>query len=43
MMRPGSRLMVGEEEGEEEVVAVVVWWAVLMVPMRLGDVSSVDF
>ena len=32
-----------EEEEEEEQVVVVVRWAVLMVPMRLGDVLSVDF
>ena len=38
-MRPGGGLV--EEEGEE--VIVVVWWAVLMIPMRLEDVLSIDF
>ena len=28
---------------EEEEEEVVVCWALLMVPMRLGDVLSVDF
>ena len=32
-----------EEEGEEEEVVVFVCWALLMVPMRLGDVLSIDF
>ena len=35
--------LVEEEEEKEEEVVVVVWWAVLMVPIRLGDVLSVDF
>ena len=42
-MHPGSELVVSEDEGEEEEVVVVVRWAVLMVPMRLEDVLSIDF
>ena len=42
-MRPGSGLMVEEEEKKKKEEVVVVWWAVLMVPMRLGDVLSNDF
>ena len=38
-MRSGWRLMV--EEKKKEVVAVK-WWTVLMVPMRLGNVLSID-
>ena len=36
-----SSVVVEQEEEEEE--AIVEWWEVLMVPMTLGDVSSVDF
>ena len=32
-----------EKEEEDEEVVVVVCWAQLVVPMRLGDVLSVDF
>ena len=42
-MRPGSGLLVAEEEEEEEVVLVVVVEVGVVVPMRLGDVLSIDF
>ena len=32
-----------KEEEEEEEVVVVVCWPLLMFPIRLGDVISVDF
>ena len=41
-MRPGSRLMVAEEEEEEEVVVFCGGEQYLVVPMRLGDVLSID-
>ena len=41
-MRLGSGLLVAEEE-EEEVVVVCCGDTVLMVPIRLGDVLSIDF
>ena len=42
-MHPGSRLMVAEEEEEEEEVVVFCGGEqYLLVPMRLGDVLSID-
>ena len=37
-----QRCVLVAEENEEEMV-VVMWWAILMVPMMLGDVLSIDF
>ena len=39
-MRPGKE---GGGEGRGGGVGVLRWWTLLMVPMRLGDVSSIDF
>ena len=43
-MRPGSGFMVAEEEEEEEEEVVVFCGGeqYLVVPMRLGDVLSID-
>ena len=46
-MRSDSRLVVEEKEEEEEVMVccrggVLRWWTVMMVPMRPGDVLSID-